>query len=132
MRLPIPSDPVILSGMTDTPHTGTCHCGRVTLIIPRAPDFINECNCSLCHKLGTIWGYFDPAAMTVSGDTQSYTRDDCHPPALRTHFCGHCSCVTHWSAASALAEGRMGVNMRLFGDAAVAGIEVRRVDGRSW
>lgn len=118
--------------MTNTQHTGTCHCGKVTLTIPHKPDYLNDCNCSLCQKVGGLWGYFDPAEVGVSGETSTYTRADMEVPAIRNHFCGACGCTTHWSAASALAEGRMGVNMRLFDDEVVAGVEVRKVDGRSW
>ncbi len=118
--------------MINPQNTGTCHCGKVTLTIPRAPEYLNDCNCSLCQKVGGLWGYFDPAEVGVSGETSTYTRADMEVPAIRNHFCGACGCTTHWSAASALAEGRMGVNMRLFDDEVVAGVEVRKVDGRSW
>ena len=31
---------------------GTCHCGRVRITLPRKPDEVTQCNCSLCTKTG--------------------------------------------------------------------------------
>ena len=31
---------------------GSCHCGSVRIEVPRGPDWVASCNCSLCTKLG--------------------------------------------------------------------------------
>ncbi len=113
-------------------HTGTCHCGRVTITVARAPDYLNSCNCTLCTKVAGLWGYFNPAEVAVTGETATYTRADMEPPAIGTHFCGVCGCTTHWTPMPHIPQDRMGVNMRLFDADVVAGVEVRMVDGRSW
>lgn len=111
--------------------TGSCHCGAVRIAIPTAPDYINDCNCSLCMTRGAIWGYFPPAAVTITGATHRYIRADLPDPALATHWCATCGTTTHWLALDP-AYDRMGVNMRLFDPADYAAVEVRPVDGRSW
>lgn len=30
----------------------TCHCGRTRIELQEPPDYINECNCTLCNKTG--------------------------------------------------------------------------------
>lgn len=114
-----------------TGFTGSCHCGTVSLRIAAAPPYVNQCNCSLCTRTGGIWGYYRPAHVEISGATTSYVRADIAEPALATHFCLTCGSVTHWSSLDATYE-RMGVNMRMFNPEMLAGVEIRKVDGRSW
>lgn len=124
--------------MTETSLQGHCHCRRVAIALPRRPDYLNDCDCSLCASHGAIWGYFTPAEVVLTGETTTYVRADMTEPAVRLHFCGFCGSTTHWSATPAFARRRpglpprMGVNMRLFAQGAVAGLELRFPDGRNW
>jgi hypothetical protein len=115
---------------------GTCHCGSVRLTLVRPPDYINECNCSLCRKLGACWGYCEAAAVTIGGSTATYLRHDVVEPTVGAHFCTTCGATTHWKltpfAAAKFAVDRMGINMRLFTPEALAGIELRFPDGAAW
>ena len=72
----------------------TCHCRAVNITLSAKPDFLNDCNCTLCSKVGALWGYFDPAVVTVSGDTAHYVRSDYIAPAVSVHFCGNCGSCT--------------------------------------
>ena len=110
--------------------TGACHCGRVRLSVPGRPEYLNICNCTLCTKLGGMWGYFPRSKVTVDGETGAYVRADEAEPYLSSHFCKGCGSTTHWSPLAADAPDRMGVNMRLFDQVELAGIEVRYPDGR--
>jgi hypothetical protein len=31
---------------------GTCPCGGVTVTLPRKPEYLNSCDCTLCFRLG--------------------------------------------------------------------------------
>jgi hypothetical protein len=114
----------------------SCHCGAVTVRIAMRPDYINECNCSLCSSHGVWWGYFPPTEVKVTGDTKVYRRVDRDEPAVEIHFCGTCGCTTHWTLLPAfhekVGEDRMGVNMRLFDNDVLTGIELRFPDGKGW
>ena len=117
--------------------SGACHCGRVTIALDRAPDEVVDCNCSSCTKHGARWAYFAPSAVRIEGATTSYLRADIRVPATDLRFCAHCGCTTHWRATEAYVrhagqDVRMGVNVRLFDEALLAGVPVRSVDGRSW
>jgi hypothetical protein len=107
---------------------GACHCGRITIALPHPPEYLNQCNCSLCFKLGSLWGYYTTAQVAISGDTKAYTRADLDPPLLDVHFCDECGATTHWSPSEHATFDRIGVNMRLFDRAALEGIEVRYGD----
>ena len=114
----------------------SCHCGEVRLALARRPDFVNECNCTLCAKTGARWAYLDPAEVTVSGETHGYRRTDKADPAAEIRFCAKCGVTTHFvlteSAAARFGNTMTGVNTRLAGEADLAGIELRYPDGRAW
>ena len=64
----------------------SCLCGQVRIEIAEPPDFINECNCTLCSKSGARWAYFHPSDVRVEGRTKGYSRDDKDDPAAEIHF----------------------------------------------
>lgn len=137
--------------------SASCHCGAVHISLPRQPDWINQCNCSLCasppavaEKVATgfssatasteypvWWGYYAPAEVDVTGSTSAYARADKPDPVVKIHFCGNCGCTTHFRTMEGFAERTgvddvMGVNMRLFAAADLAGVELRYPDGAAW
>lgn len=114
------------------PLSGRCHCGRTRITIPRAPAYINDCNCSLCRSLGALWIYFATSEVEIDGDTTGYVRSDLPVAELSVHHCPACGTTTHWLPLKPGADRRMGVNARLFGNEALVGVEIRYPDGKSW
>ena len=117
--------------------TAECHCGSVKIALRRRPDYMNDCNCSLCSKSGAIWGYFSCADVSVTGPTRTYSRRDRDLAAVQIHFCPDCGTTTHWTLTDAYVEkagpvDRMGVNMRLFDFDELTGVEIRFPDGKNW
>jgi hypothetical protein len=114
----------------------SCLCGEVRLELAKRPDFIHECNCTLCNKTGARWSYFHPSEVAVEGDTNGFSRSDKEEPNAQVRFCPACGVTTHFvlteSAAAKFGNSMMGVNMWL-GDAQdLAGIELRYPDGQAW
>jgi hypothetical protein len=35
-----------------------CHGGRIRLQVPKSPDTLTRCNCSVCHRYGALLGNF--------------------------------------------------------------------------
>lgn len=123
--------------MTKNPLKASCHCGQVKVVVEQAPEFLQDCNCSLCSNSGGVWGYFNPAQVKVSGATKGYTRSDVTDPAVEIRFCENCGATTHWVlTADYIAEigknEQMGVNMRLFNSDDLSGLELRFPDGKNW
>ncbi len=116
--------------------TLSCLCGGVRVEVSKRPDYINECNCTLCSKAGARWAYFHPSEVAIEGPTKGYSRTDKDDPAAEIHFCANCGSVTHFvltpSAIAKFGGGHMGVNMRLADEQDLAGIELRFPDGRAW
>lgn len=115
----------------------SCLCGRVGIEIGKNPNYINECNCTLCSKSGARWAYFHPSEVGVEGATQGYSREDKADPNAQIHFCQRCGSTTHFvlteGAISRFGRNSLiGVNMRLANERDLVGIELRYPDGRAW
>ena len=110
---------------------GTCLCGGVTVTVPRPPEYLNSCNCSACFRLGSLMAYFDPAEVTVEGETRSFVRSDIEA-WIAFVFCPTCGVGVGWTALEPLDPPRMGVSMRLFDPDELVGIPVRFPEGRNW
>jgi hypothetical protein len=111
---------------------GSCHCGAVKVTLARKPRRLTSCNCSICHRYGTLWAYYDRGQVTITprrGATSSYTWGGKH---LRFVRCATCGCIINWEAVDR-SRRRMGVNLRNFDHKVVASIRVRRLDGaKTW
>lgn len=117
--------------------TSKCACGAVSVTIDAKPEFINDCNCSLCRKTGGAWGYFPSALVTTTGKTVSFVRRDRETPGVEIHSCATCAATTHFVLTKSFREqnpnaDQAGVNMRLFDPDDLEGVEVRYPNGKDW
>ena len=72
------------------PMTGTCHCGLVRVTVPRKPEQVTQCNCTLCTKTGFRGVYFASDDLVIEGEVDSYVRTDLKQAYLATHRCTAC------------------------------------------
>ena len=118
--------------MTEGGLVAACHCGRATIRLPRKPDTITHCNCSLCTASGFQGIYYSSDELVIEGEFDSYVRSDLRQAYLKLLRCSNCGIATHWEPLTPPPHERMGVNARLVDPKLLEGIEVRQVDGRSW
>ena len=118
--------------MSEAALVGTCHCGRAQITLPRTPDEVTHCNCSLCSKTGFQGVYFPSGEVAIEGVFDRYVRADSNAACIAQYGCRHCGIVTHWTPLTDPPHERMGINARLFEPAALEGLPVKEVDGRSW
>lgn len=112
--------------------TGHCHCGTVTVHIAGKPDYLYDCNCSLCRKSGALWGYLPADAVGITGAPTAYRRNDRHPSRGALYFCGVCGCTVHWLATDCDRDGTVVVNMRLFDQSELGGVPIHFPNGADW
>lgn len=107
----------------------TCHCGDVRVTIPRAPETVTDCNCSICRRTGALWAYYPTDEVRVEaaeGATQSYAWGE---RSLRFVRCARCGVLTHWEPVVRDGAAKMGVNTRLFDPGVLGAPRVRHLDG---
>lgn len=116
--------------------TLNCECGEVRIEVAKRPDFIHECNCSLCTKAAARWGYFHPDEVDIRGSTSGFRRTDKTTTFAEVHACLTCGTTTHFvmteDAITQHGNTMMGINMWLGDPSDLAGVEVRYPDGLAW
>ena len=104
--------------------SGSCHCGAVTFAAPSPPDWVVQCGCSICSKLGVLWAYYPDNTIVPEGKTATYS---CNNHVIGFHRCVHCGCTTHWKTLGK-DFGRMAINARLLETLDRARIQIRVVE----
>ncbi|MEL6413988.1 MAG: aldehyde-activating protein [Pseudomonadota bacterium] len=117
--------------------TNTCACGSVKVTVKRKPDYIYDCDCTLCRKSGAAWGYYTTDEITAEGQTIAYARRDKAVPIVEIHSCAVCGSTTHFNLTESYkAEhpgvDQVGVNMRLFDAEQLDGVEIQYPNGSAW
>jgi hypothetical protein len=110
----------------------TCHCGRASITLPRKPEQVTQCNCSLCTKTGFRGVYFGSDELVIEGEFDCYVRSDIKEPFLANFRCANCGILTHWTPLTDPPHERMGVNARLLDQELLKGVPIQEVDGKSW
>ena len=111
----------------DSTFSGYCHCGEVGFSITEAPERLVDCNCSICRRVGALWGHIDSSHFTRLGDgeTIEYVQGD---KTLAVHSCKRCGCTTHWTGIDSDST-RMAVNFRMCDPSVITEFRIRRFDG---
>ena len=112
---------------------GNCHCGAISFELDAELEWLTECNCSICRKLGTIWAHARIDRIFIQkteGATTSYRWGD---ENLAFHTCKTCGCTTHWENLQPQSDSVMAVNVRLADPEQISHLRIRRFDGAdSW
>ncbi len=107
----------------------TCHCGAVRITVPGKPEYLVDCNCSICRRNAALWAFYESDAIELSGHPESTTEYVWGTRTIRTMHCKVCGCATHWEPIDSKARTKVGVNARNFAPVEIEGIEVRKFDG---
>lgn len=110
-----------------------CHCGNLALTASRAPASMTNCNCSICHRLGALWAYYDRNDVELHGAGEPADTYRWGEKTITYHRCGRCGCTTHYTATKKDGSELIALNCRMAPEAQTAAIRVRRFDGLdSW
>lgn len=110
-------------------YKASCHCGNVALDTAVLPESLTNCNCSICNRVGALWGYYAPEEVSVSvkdGATSQYVWGD---REIALHRCPNCGCVTHYTTTKKSKSKRIAINFRMMSLEIIDSIPVKRFDG---
>lgn len=108
-----------------------CHCGAVRFEIAEPPEWVLDCNCTLCRRYGALWTYFrgpDQVKLLMTpapGTTEAYLWND---RDIAFHRCKICGCLTHFEAAKEEPPVILAVNARMMAGLDPAKVRIRRID----
>lgn len=108
---------------------GQCHCGNIKLSLDKRPETLTSCNCSVCSRYGSLWGYYPENKVAIvvgEHEMKSYCWGDRY---INFHHCGNCGSVTHYTSTEKANSDKVGVNFRMFDENIRHEITIRRFDG---
>lgn len=110
-----------------------CHCGRVRIEVAGSPEYLVDCNCSICRRYGALWAFYKLQAARIEGAEQHADGYIWGEKTISTFHCRHCGCVTHWLPLQPKPDGSFAINARLLPPTVTQDLRVRRFDGAvSW
>jgi len=110
----------------------SCHCGAVKLQLPKAPEEVVSCNCSLCSKLAWLGAYYNPAEVKLITSRELIDTYVWGDRSIQICHCKTCGCTTHWESIDPELTDRMGINARMMTAIDLENIQIRHVDGASF
>ncbi len=109
-----------------------CHCGDVTIAIPRRPRVLTACNCSLCRRVQPLFAYYSGASLILRHRSSALDSYVWGKGVLRWFRCAMCGCFTHHCPEGDEIDKKLrwGVNLRQVADAGlIDGVKVKLRDG---
>ena len=76
-----------------------CHCTAVRFELATTPDWVLDCNCTICRRYGAVWMYPEPGAVTFVRGADATHIYEWGDRELIFHRCRVCGCVTHTMTA---------------------------------
>lgn len=77
------------------------------------PKQVTQCNCSICSRYMSLWGYYQPNEVKIeigSYGASSYSWGD---EELDFIHCSNCGCVTHYKTKPNQPDPRVAVNFNM-------------------
>jgi hypothetical protein len=107
-----------------------CHCGSVRFEVEAPPQWVLDCNCTLCRRYGALWAYPHAGQANVlkapdPGVTETYSWGD---RDLAFHRCRACGCITHMEAINTDPPTLFGLNARMMLGLDPSQVSLRQVD----
>jgi hypothetical protein len=50
-----------------------CHCGAISLSVPSEPEYLIDCNCSICRRYGALWALYERVTVHFDGHPENTT-----------------------------------------------------------
>ena len=107
-----------------------CHCTAVRFELEAQPEWVLDCNCTICRRYAALWIYPHLGTVKILAPpdpdaTDTYVWGD---RELAFHRCRVCGCVTHFTAVETEPPTIYAVNARMILGLDPARTKVRQVD----
>ncbi len=111
-------------------YQGSCHCGRVVFELDAALNYVMECNCSLCRRVGALWhGVPDSSLRIIAGENE-LTLYQFGTMTARHYSCRHCG--VHPFSRPRLDPNMWAVNVRCIEGVEATSLPLKHFDGANW
>jgi hypothetical protein len=112
-------------------HTGSCHCGAVTIEVEAPEDLeIYECNCSMCGRTGFLHLIVPATRFRLVSGRDALTTYTFNTGIAQHMFCKVCGVKAFYVPRSN--PNGFSVNLRCLNRATIRSVKVLPFDGQNW
>jgi hypothetical protein len=111
-------------------YQGSSHCARVSFELETRLDYVMECNCSLCRRIGALWHGASEASLRIISGENELVLYQFNTMTAKHYSCKHCG--VHPFSRPRLDPARWAVNVRCIDGVDLAALPVKRFDGANW
>lgn len=114
-----------------TLNRGSCHCGRIAFEVEGEIDGALSCNCSICHRRGSLLWFVPRAQLelrTNESDAATYTFNR---HSIRHRFCPTCGIHAYGEGTDPAGRAIAAINLRCIDGLDLEQVPVQHFDGRS-
>jgi hypothetical protein len=117
--------------MANKSYSGSCHCQAVTFDVELDLDQALQCNCSICSKLGAVWGFAPRSKLSVKSGAGELREYQFGKKRLHHRHCPHCGIEPFAEGTAPDGTPTVGVNLRCLEGVEIEKLSPRQYDGRS-
>jgi hypothetical protein len=111
-------------------YRGTCHCGRVSFELLAKLDYVVDCNCSVCRRMGALWHGASEQQLRILTGEEDLTLYQFNTMTAKHYFCRHCG--IHPFIRPRLDPDKWAVNVRCIDAVNASTLRVVPFDGENW
>ena len=105
----------------------SCHCGNVKITVKK-PMEVTECNCSICSRYMSLWGYYEANEPKIDIGSKGVSSYSCGDNELNFIRCSNCGCVTHYETKPGQPDPMVAINFGM-ARSSVSDIPIRYFNG---
>lgn len=112
-------------------HVGSCHCGKVKFEVQG--DFKNaiNCNCSICHRKGSLLAFVPESQFNLISGADSLTDYQFGKKRIHHTFCSTCGVTSFATGAAPDGTKMKAVNVRCLENFDLKQLVIQDYDGKS-
>lgn len=113
-------------------HSGGCQCGKVRYSVELELGAVNACNCSRCHKLGSLFAFVPASKFELTSGDDALTDFQFNNRLIHHLFCSTCGIESFAKGKGPDGMEMVAVNARCLDDVDINALEIKHIDGRSY
>lgn len=118
--------------MTRQAFHGGCHCGAVRYRATADISNVMVCNCSICHKKGTVLAFAPTTEFTLLHGDEALTEYRFNERRIQHLFCATCGVQSFSRGSMPDGTEMVAINVRCLDEVDLDTLEVQRINGRNF
>ena len=114
-------------------YSGCCQCGKVRYEVQMDIGEVIACNCSRCGRLGSLLAFAPASQFRLLSGEAELTKFEFNRHMIEHQFCSICGIQSFALGLNPKTGAKMAaINVRCVDGVDVDGLEVKKVDGKSF